>query len=222
MFMKETWLRETMNWPLVVLLYVTLNLREYVLTLKANNFCLPESYSNTLHWKFSYIITIFTIPIFAGYLIFIIFGGTGLVALPWDLVASIFTKSRSITEQEWGPGPLGLLNVFRFKKNQEDISEKVKKLIEKGEGYAKEVKSRKELFNWKKVSPLTLCVAWQKIKKVYDLEEEFENNAIAYKLQGGPPVWYWAKLGAGIFLCVTRAHCRWLTLDQGRWYLYSG
>lgn len=68
--------------------------------IQAFRFCLSDPYTDVLHWKLSFIIAIFAVSIFSGYLIFIVFGGTGLVTLPWYLVSSYFSKPRAVSEQE--------------------------------------------------------------------------------------------------------------------------
>ncbi|KAJ3424926.1 limr family protein -related [Anaeramoeba flamelloides] len=112
---------------------------------------------------------------FLGYIAFSIFGGIGLIALPFDLIRAF--RSR--------PKPLELDEYAFFKRK---LNARANELIETGREIEKKGKEGRK--NRKKYNKFRA--------QVYLLEEDYQKLVVAYKERGGNPFKYWAKLIGGI------------------------
>jgi len=137
--------------------------------------CSTQTYVLLL-WKVSFIIWLFTVMAFAGFLVFVVFGGIGLIALPHDIIYSWWTRPHPIEESE-------------YKKNNVKIGERAEKLIKMGLNYTNprspDYNNRAKIITWK--------------RNVYVLDDDFSRNKVAYKLKGGPTILAWISLIFGIF-----------------------
>uniref|UniRef100_A0A6B2L3E3 LMBR1-like conserved region-containing protein n=1 Tax=Arcella intermedia TaxID=1963864 RepID=A0A6B2L3E3_9EUKA len=109
-----------------------------------------------------------------GWIIFVIFGGIGLVALPLDLINAFRERPNPIDEKT-------------YKERMIKIGEKAEELIKDGmklQDRKSKVK-RKDKNHWK--------------KEVLLLADAYDMNEVAFKLRGGPTIVYIAKLILGIF-----------------------
>ncbi|KAJ6231081.1 limr family protein -related [Anaeramoeba flamelloides] len=112
---------------------------------------------------------------FLGYIAFSIFGGIGLIALPFDLIRAF--RSR--------PKPLEL-DEYAFYKRK--LNARANELIETGREIEKNGRDGRK--NRKKYNKFRT--------EVYLLEGDYEKLVVAYKERGGNPFKYWGKLIGGI------------------------
>ncbi|KAJ3423779.1 limr family protein -related [Anaeramoeba flamelloides] len=112
---------------------------------------------------------------FLGYIAFSIFGGIGLIALPFDLIRAF--RSR--------PKPLKL-DEYAFYKRK--LNARANELIETGREIEKNGRDGRK--NRKKYNKFRT--------EVYLLEGDYEKLVVAYKERGGNPFKYWGKLIGGI------------------------
>jgi len=114
-----------------------------------------------------------TLSVF-GWVLFVIFGGIGLTALPIDLINSFRERPNPISQDT-------------YKERVIHIGEQAEKLIKQGlEQQSKKNKSsRKEKNEWK--------------TQVWVLAKEYDMNEIAFKKKGGPVIVYYLQLIMGIF-----------------------
>lgn len=126
-------------------------------------------------------LSIFTFLIAAcsavGWIIFAIFGGIGLIALPLDLINDFRERPRPISAE-----------VYTERKIR--IGEKAETLIKQGLEVQKKGANRKQKNEWK--------------NQAYLLDQAYTYNEIAYKKKGGPTIIYIIKLILGILsLCLS-------------------
>eukprot|EP01129_Flabellula_baltica_P012171 TRINITY_DN5452_c0_g1_i1.p1 TRINITY_DN5452_c0_g1~~TRINITY_DN5452_c0_g1_i1.p1 ORF type:complete len:323 (+),score=55.68 TRINITY_DN5452_c0_g1_i1:27-971(+) len=134
----------------------------------------PKNYLKTFDVSiFVYAISI--ICIFA-YLFFAIFGGIGLIATPLDFLNDFIYR----------PLPIG---GDEYRRRKLIIADKVSLLLETGVGFKERNPSKKSKNEWK--------------KSVYQIDDLFRENELAYKNKGGPTIIYVGYLIISIiwFLC---------------------
>jgi len=127
-------------------------------------------------WTLSFIIFLIVILTFAGFLVFSVFGGIGLIAIPHDAIYNFFSRPRPIDDNE-------------YKANNVRLGERSEKLIKMGLAFTNprspDYNKREKIIKWK--------------KDCYVLDEDFTRNKVAYKLKGGPEILAWITLFGGIF-----------------------
>jgi len=145
--------------------------------------------NQSLKFRVTFLLYIISMVVFFGWLLLIIFGGIGLVALPWDCINDFKKRPIPIAHDV-------------FAKKKKEIGERATKLIEigvalrdkqrKGEGSSRRAR-RKMRTNYNKFR-----------QAVYFLEEDYEQLQICYKRQGGKIILYYAMLIFGfIAVCLT-------------------
>jgi len=120
----------------------------------------------------SVIMFLITLLSVVGWVIFVVFGGIGLIALPVELINSFRER----------PNPI---NKTVYEERVVKIGEKAENLMKEGLEIQNEKKvKRKEKNHWK--------------SEVWLLIDEFERNELAFKRRGGPVIVYYIKLVGGI------------------------
>eukprot|EP01125_Pyxidicula_operculata_P015622 TRINITY_DN5328_c0_g1_i1.p1 TRINITY_DN5328_c0_g1~~TRINITY_DN5328_c0_g1_i1.p1 ORF type:complete len:478 (+),score=69.16 TRINITY_DN5328_c0_g1_i1:74-1507(+) len=109
-----------------------------------------------------------------GWVLLVIFGGIGFIALPVDLINSFRERPREIKKETYTDRKI-------------KIGERAEELLKEGLKYKTGKGDHKEKNNWK--------------KQVYLLDKEYSYNEIAYWRKGGPLVVYIFKLIFGI-ICI--------------------
>jgi len=128
--------------------------------------------------KLSIVLFIITVLSIVGWLLLVIFGGIGFIALPFDLIRSYLYRPLPITRET-------------YESRKIKIGEEAEALMKRGlelQGKYKSTASRKDRNEWK--------------KQVYVLDRDYVHNEIAYKKKGGPAIFYWIKLGVGILAAI--------------------
>lgn len=124
-----------------------------------------------LNIKVSFLLYFISILALFGGLLFIIFGGIGLVANPYDLINSFRLRPKPINDQE-------------FENKKIMMAEVAETLIQEGAEYRKKNPSRKKYNKWR--------------NEVYLLDEEWERTVEAHKRNGIKILWYIFCLVLGI------------------------
>jgi len=132
-----------------------------------------------LKYRVTIILYIITMVVFFGWVLFVVFGGVGLAAFPFDCITSYIYRPIRIP-----------LNVFTQKKAE--IGEKATKLLEIGRAIQEKQKrarkkTRRDRSNYNKFR-----------QSVFLLEEEYERVQECYKQQGGKIILYWFLLAIGV------------------------
>eukprot|EP00003_Mantamonas_plastica_P023177 TRINITY_DN410_c0_g1_i2.p1 TRINITY_DN410_c0_g1~~TRINITY_DN410_c0_g1_i2.p1 ORF type:complete len:484 (-),score=140.39 TRINITY_DN410_c0_g1_i2:44-1495(-) len=116
---------------------------------------------------------------FLGWFLFAVFGGIGLAALPMDMIRDFVGRPKSVELAEYSD-----------MRNQ--LLKRTRKLIEIGNNFKEEEREKGKSSRQKKKF-------YNKFKQaVYLLEQDHEHLKIAYKMRGGSPIPYYAKLIFGI------------------------
>lgn len=131
--------------------------------------------SKELNWKLNFMVFLIAMLAWVGFCVFVVFGGIGLVMLPFDLIYSFFNRPIPISEAE-------------YSHNLAIIGERVEKLLKQGLEYTNS--------GSRKYNKRDLIIKWK--KDVYILDGDFERNKKAYKLKGGPRIIVYLKLLLGI------------------------
>jgi len=125
-----------------------------------------------LNVRMSFVVYITAMLSIAGWLIFIVFGGCGMTALPLELIFCFLKKPKPLSQRD-------------FQIAQRLFASRAEKLIKVGQLINDSRKTLKGRTTRKNVSK------YQKFKKaVYQCEEEYKKVEIAYKQGGGNPFVY--------------------------------
>eukprot|EP01132_Coremiostelium_polycephalum_P005895 gene5895-7340_t len=134
-----------------------------------------------LQFRVSYVLFIITMVSFLGWLMFIIFGGIGLIALPFDMIADFKNRPRRIPYD-------------KYLERKQKIGERATELVEIG----REIQSRSHGGIMSKNDRRN----YNRFRQaVFLLEEDYERLKISYKRQGGTIILYYAKFLGG-FICL--------------------
>jgi len=144
----------------------------YVVT-NCNGYC---SSVNPVKTSVSFVVSVITflITILAvfGWILLVVFGGIGMIALPIDLVNSFRERPNPISEEV-------------YKKRVVTIGERAEALMKQGLETQKGSVPRKVKNQWK--------------TDVWGLIREYDMNEVAFKKKGGAIIVYFIKLVLGIF-----------------------
>lgn len=129
---------------------------------------------------------------FVGWLIFVVFGGIGLSALPIQMIQSFIDRPKPIDistyaqkKAEYGETATALLDKAK------ELKEKDDEISAKGNSW--NIRRQKQ----------TLKTEYNKLKQTsFMLEEQFENLEIAMKLKGENPLLSYSKLILGILVAL--------------------
>eukprot|EP01128_Nolandella_sp_AFSM9_P005402 TRINITY_DN259_c0_g1_i1.p1 TRINITY_DN259_c0_g1~~TRINITY_DN259_c0_g1_i1.p1 ORF type:complete len:496 (+),score=88.65 TRINITY_DN259_c0_g1_i1:148-1635(+) len=135
--------------------------------------CGVAATTTTLSLHLNIFVWLVAVLAIGGWGLFALFGGIGLIALPFDLITSYLHRPLPITKETY--------NARKIK-----IGEETEALLQAGMKLTQRNSemTRKERNEWK--------------KHVYMIDREFVHNEIAYKKKGGAVIIYWAKLALGI------------------------
>jgi len=131
----------------------------------------PGGTLQTITFPVSVIMFLIALLSIVGWILFVVFGGIGLIALPVELINTFRER----------PNPI---NKTVYEERVVKIGEKAENLMKEGLEVQNEKKTRKEKNHWK--------------SEVWLLISEFERNEVAYKRRGGPIIVYYIKLVGGI------------------------
>lgn len=137
-----------------------------------------EITSVELNWKLNFMVFLIAMMAWLGFILFVVFAGIGLIALPFDFIYGFFHRPIPISDAE-------------YTHNKAILGERVEKLIKQGLEYTNS--------GSRKYNKRELIIKWK--KDVYILDGDFMRNEKTYKLKGGPRLLAWLKLGLGI-LCL--------------------
>lgn len=116
--------------------------------------------------------------VFLGWILFIIFGGVGMVAFPFDCINSFATRPVRIT-------------LDQYSKQKQEIGQRATQLIEIGKAIQEKQKrgkkSRKDRENYNRFR-----------QAVFLLEADYDRMQTCYKQQGGKVILYYLLLILGI------------------------
>lgn len=114
---------------------------------------------------------------FFGWILFMFYGGVGLVALPNDLIVEFMNRPPPITKTQFDAEVL-------------TIAQRAKTLLEEGKGLDREQRRKNNTSVRNKVNEFR--------NEVLELEEQLERIIVAYQEQGGSPFATYGKLLFGI------------------------
>jgi len=124
------------------------------------------------------VLFIITIVVFFGWLLFIVFGGIGMVAFPMDCINS------------WRKRPVRI-SLDKYTQRKKEIGEQATRLIEKGKAIQVKQKTGRERKRDRQ--------NYNKFRQaVFMLEEDYERLQECYKRQGGKVILYFLTLILGV------------------------
>jgi LMBR1 domain-containing protein 1 len=131
----------------------------------------PQNITETTQaFQVSFLLFFISIMSILGGVLFVVFGGFGLVLLPMDLIQSYRARPIPISEKD-------------YKARKILLGERADELIREGAGYKNSRPSRRIMNEWR--------------QEVFLLEEEFDLTQAAYKRKF-PIFFYWGMLALGI------------------------
>lgn len=151
-----------------------------------NNITVPDigalagkvRHHETVQFRVSIALFIISIIVFFGWILFILFGGIGMVAMPYDCITS------------WGRRPVRI-SLDKYVVRKKEIGDQATKLIEKGKAIQERQKKGKERKRDRR--------NYNKFRQaVFILEDEYERLQQCYKLQGGKLILHFLTLVWGI------------------------
>jgi len=144
----------------------------------------PDRHKTQIEFRVSFALWIVSIIVFFGWLLFILFGGIGMIALPFDCVAS------------WKKRPVRI-SLDKYLTRKKEIGEQATKLIEKGKAIQDRQRKGKERKSDRR--------NYNKFRQaVFMLEEDYERLQECYKRQGGKVILHFLTFIFGIIsVCLT-------------------
>lgn len=131
-----------------------------------------------VEFRVSFALWIVSIIVFFGYVLFVVFGGIGMVALPFDCIAS------------WKKRPIRI-SLDKYLTRRKEIGDQATKLIEKGKVIQDRQKKGKERKRDRR--------NYNKFRQaVFLLEEDYERLQECYKRQGGKLILHFLTFIFGI------------------------
>lgn len=131
-----------------------------------------------MKFRVSFALWIVSIIVFFGWILFIIFGGIGMVALPYDCIMS------------WQKRPIRI-SLEKYVAKKKEIGETATKLIDKGKAIQERQKKGRERRRDRK--------NYNKFRAaVFLLEEDYERLQECYKRQGGKLILHFLQFVFGI------------------------
>lgn len=127
--------------------------------------------STRMDMQVSFLLYFIAILALFGGLLFVVFGGIGLVTNPYDLINNFRLRPKPISDKE-------------FEERKIMIGEVAEALIKEAEEYKRKVKSKKKFNKWR--------------SEIYLLEEEWDKTVEANKRNGIRIIWYIFSLILGI------------------------
>jgi LMBR1 domain-containing protein 1 len=145
-----------------------------------------------LQFRVTFILYIISMVVFFGWVLFIVFGGIGLVALPFDCINDF--KKRPIR-----------ISLDKYTIIKKDIGERATKLIEIGNALRDKQRKSGRGSRWSRRRHRT---NYNKFRQaVYFLEEDYEHLNECYKRQGGKVLLYYLMFLFGILWYVEVDMC---------------
>jgi len=135
----------------------------------------------TLQFRVSIALFIITMVSTLGWLLFVVFGGIGLIALPFDMIADFRNRPQRIPYD-------------KYLERKQKIGERATNLADIGKEIQARspggIMSKKDRRNYNRFR-----------QAVFLLEEDYERLKISYKRQGGKVILYYAQFFGG-FVCL--------------------
>jgi len=136
-----------------------------------------------LKYRVTFLLYIISMVVFLGWVLFIIFGGIGLVAFPFDAITDF--QKRPIR-----------ISLDQFAKGKHAIGERATKLIEIGDALRLKQRNGGGRSRWARRRARS---NYNKFRQaVYFLEEDYARLQTCFKLQGGKVLFYYAQLLFGL------------------------
>ncbi|KYR01427.1 hypothetical protein DLAC_01911 [Tieghemostelium lacteum] len=135
--------------------------------------------TKALTYRVSIVLFIITMVSFGGWLLFIIFGGIGLAALPFDMITDFKNRPQRIPYDKY------LERKKKLGERATDLVEIGKQLQTKMSGGV--ISTRKDRRNYNRFR-----------QAVFLLEEDYDRLKISYKRQGGKIILYYAQFFGGL------------------------
>ncbi|KAM9979046.1 hypothetical protein ACTFIZ_000380 [Dictyostelium cf. discoideum] len=130
-----------------------------------------------LQFRVSIALFIITMVAFFGWLLFIVFGGIGLVALPFDMISDFKNRPQRIPYD-------------KYLERKKKIGERATELLEVGKTIQSRttggIMSKRDRRNYNRFR-----------QAIFLLEEDYERLKISYKRQGGKVILYYAQFFGG-------------------------